>query len=160
VDPSGRGRYPSQMHAPIECYPRDGSRPTLHTHVQPPACGFGVVTDEAKAVCPSHVCKSRVTLLARKPSVHCPGGAHTHTHTHAVASHAGSRRAQDVLRRPLRRSFPPASRAMSFSSKDSRRQARLSGNSKCHGSANYALTDQPVWLFESREPPLARCPLF
>lgn len=38
-------RYPSQMHASTECYPRDGSRPALHLHVQPPVCGFLACTN-------------------------------------------------------------------------------------------------------------------
>ncbi|ENI06436.1 hypothetical protein COCC4DRAFT_22699 [Bipolaris maydis ATCC 48331] len=48
VDPfSCRGRYPSQIRASTECYPRDGSCPPLHTRAATSACGFGVQEREA-----------------------------------------------------------------------------------------------------------------
>lgn len=69
----------------------------------------------------------------------------------------GRGRLHHLLPGPLKRSFPPASCAMSFSSKDScRRRLRLSQNSKCHGF-RYALTVRRPCPFASREPPpLAR----
>ena len=156
-------RYPSQMHASTECYPRDGSCPALQLHAQPPVCGLLVCTSGAHQACmPVSLVQGANSAPRPRPAsfkAMLPFGnaMGRYPPCRHMKSPGGRGRPQDVLFRPLERSFPPASCAMSFSSKDScRRRLRLRQNSKCHGF-RYALTVRRVCPFATREPPpLAR----